>query len=88
MHFCGLTLSQCPWVSTLAVEWIEISSFIFLPSSYVVSTLAVEWIEIENVFVIDMVDYVSTLAVEWIEIGKRARSTSQQPSLHPRGGVD
>ena len=55
-------------VSTLAVEWIEISMSPSDVMSVQVSTLAVEWIEIDQTKYNKQNNPVSTLAVEWIEI--------------------
>ena len=75
-------------VSTLAVEWIEISLPEINQYEYLVSTLAVEWIEIISQIGIDCASIVSTLAVEWIEIGIKSFRNQLASRLHPRGGVD
>ncbi len=70
-------------VSTLAVEWIEISSGLSAVGYLVVSTLAVEWIEIDFMRLISRWHGVSTLAVEWIEIvvpSDRVTFTPSPPS--------
>ena len=55
-------------VSTLVVEWIEISFTGPLSHTPSVSTLVVEWIEIIRYLVNHFGLLVSTLVVEWIEI--------------------
>ena len=54
-------------VSTLVVEWIEITSRLCRPDQGV-STLVVEWIEIYRNAGAGHPGGVSTLVVEWIEI--------------------
>ena len=56
-------------VSTLVVEWIEISYSLLSISPNGVSTLVVEWIEILGGVAVCSHFRVSTLVVEWIEIG-------------------
>ena len=55
-------------VSTLVVEWIEISINEFHLRPVQVSTLVVEWIEITDMKEDFVEPLVSTLVVEWIEI--------------------
>ncbi len=78
----------CLWVSTLAVEWIEIRCKNPEHGCRRVSTLAVEWIEILSLIILYAQKGVSTLAVEWIEIWKVPRLPARLQCLHPRGGVD
>ena len=83
------TVLERVWVSTLAVEWIEILFSKTDTTAIKVSTLAVEWIEISCVFIPRLLYYgVSTLAVEWIEIHCIALEQLTNLGLHPRGGVD
>ena len=67
-YICWATLVQVLPVSTLVVEWIEITLLFSHPAGPHVSTLVVEWIEIilnkSNI----PTGHVSTLVVEWIEI--------------------
>ena len=55
-------------VSTLVVEWIEISAYWRANWDTSVSTLVVEWIEIKLLQNPLQAVYVSTLVVEWIEM--------------------
>ena len=75
-------------VSTLVVEWIEISINEFHLRPVQVSTLVVEWIEITDMKEDFVEPLVSTLVVEWIEIPRRVPQWYPVMSLHPRGGVD
>ncbi len=76
-------------VSTLVVEWIEISDTPHPPgASSTVSTLVVEWIEIVYARLSWQTQFVSTLVVEWIEIIQHCGNGHSIPRLHPRGGVD
>ena len=75
-------------VSTLVVEWIEITLWSEQVAYEYVSTLVVEWIEIYSLFAIFCHALVSTLVVEWIEIIFKHAVTYPDGCLHPRGGVD
>ena len=76
-------------VSTLAVEWIEITGEEALQEMREQSPPS-RWsgLKFQNSSYQVSVPLVSTLAVEWIEITMKLRKKSLEESLHPRGGVD
>ena len=70
-------------VSTLVVEWIEITIPFAIARAIWVSTLVVEWIEMAGSTSGNTKLTVSTLVVEWIEIGFLHRECLRRPASPP-----